>query len=269
LLALSLCAALPSAFDSTAAAMQPPGAERVDGSNLVRVEFAGGWFEQRGGRWTEYGLDGRARFHFEEISRDEWSVYMLDRSRNVEIQLDVFRHMVTFAENGGRRTDLYPITEVTASWQRDDGRNLAGGGKPDSGQAARPSAYAEIGAFYHQLDRPEVMFQFDALLHCHVQNPSQMAAFGGFSRVRNVPRLALRGTSAGECSWPNGFFRRTNEPAVYRLHGPGALRLGRFACLVTDPRQMALFGGFRLVAVVEQNSDLFHGREQPEACPDP
>jgi hypothetical protein len=266
---LSLYVGAPSAFDSAAAAVQPPSAQRVDGSNLVRVDFAGGSFEQRRGRWAEYGPDGNARHYFEETGRDEWSVYLLDRSRNVAIQLDVHRRMVTFAENGGRRSDLYPITEVTASWQRDNRRDRAGGARPDTGQADHSSAYAAIGGFYHQLDRPEVMFQFDALLHCHVQNPSQMNAFGGFSRVRNVPRLALRGTSAGECSWPNGFFRRTNEQTVYRLHGSGAMRLGRFACYVTDPRQMALYGGFGQVAVVEQNSDLFHLREQPEACVDP
>lgn len=271
LLAFSLCAALPAAFGSAAVALQAPGRERVDGSNLARVDFAGGWFEERDGRWAEYGLDGRPRFHFEETGRDEWSVYMLDRSRDVAIQLDVHRRMVTFSEHGRPRTDLYPITEVTASWQRDDARGSAAdySGKPDADPDPDHSNYANVGAFYRQLDRPEVMFQFGALAHCHVQNPSQMGAYGGFSRVRDVPRLALRGNSTGDCGWPNGFFRRTNEPAVYRLYGPGELRLGRLACLVVDPRQMALFGGFRVVTVVEQNSDLFRGREQPAPCPDP
>jgi hypothetical protein len=274
LLAFSLIAIVPPAFGA-AAAVQPPGGERVDGSNLARVDYEGGWFEERRGGWAEYGLDGGVRFRFEETGRDEWSVYLLDRSRNVAIQLDVHRRMVTYAENGGRRNDLYPITDVTASWQRDDGRESAlrrdadHGGKPDGGQAPAPSAYATVGAFYRQLDRPEVMFQFAELHHCHVQNPSQMAAYGGFNQVREVPRLALRGNSTGDCGWPNGFFRRTDEPAVYRLHGPGAGRLGRLACHVVDPRQMALFGGFRLVAVVEQNSDLFRGREQPAPCSDP
>lgn len=268
LLAFSLFAALPSAFHS-AAALQHPGGERVDGSNLARVDFAGGWFELRGGRWAEYGLDGRPRFHFEETGRDEWSVYMIDRSRDVAIQLDVHRRMVTFSENGRGRTDLYPITEVTASWQRDYSERPDTSGKPGVDPGPDRSAYAAVGAFYRQLDRPEVMFQFGAMHHCHVQNPSQMGAYGGFNRVRDVPRLALRGDSTGECGWPNGFFRRTNEPAVYRLHGPGASRLGRLACLVVDPRQMALFGGFRVVTVVEQNSDLFRGREQPAPCSDP
>lgn len=271
MLAVSLCAALPPAFGSAAVALQPPGGERVDGSNLARVDFAGGSFELRDGRWAEYDLDGRPRFRFEETSRDEWSVYMIDRSRNVAIQLDVYRRMVTFSEHGGPRTDLYPIIEVAASSPRDrlGGSRADYSGKPDAGAGSDDSNYAAVGGFYRQRDRPEVMFQFAPLNHCHVENPNQMTAYGGFSRVRDVPRLALRGTSTGECGWPNGFFRRSNEQAVYRLYGDGDFRLGRLACLVIDPRQMALFGGFRLVATVEPNADLFRGRQQPEPCPDP
>src|SRR5688572_13521031 len=119
LLAFSLCAVLPPSVGPAAAMSPIPQAERVDGSNLARAAFAEGRFEQSGGRWIEYGRDGQARFEFEETGRDQWSVYLLDRSRNVAIQLDVHRRMVTYAENGGPRTDLYAITGAAASPRRD------------------------------------------------------------------------------------------------------------------------------------------------------
>jgi hypothetical protein len=360
LLAFSLAAALPSASDAAAAMSEIPGAQRVDGSNLARADFAGGWFEQRDGRWTEYGSDGRARFDFEETGRDEWSVYLLDRSRNVALQLDVHRRMVTLSENGESRRDLYAITGAAASWQggyvertmpqplrsdRVDGSNLSradfadgrfelsGDGWAEYGRDGRPryrfeetgrdewsvylldrsrnvaiqldvyrhmvtvaenggprtdlyaitdaaasqrrdpnpsrDDYVASGSFHQARGRPDVMFQVDDMGHCRVENPSQMDAFGGPGRVRTVPVLAMRGNFTGRCAWPNGFFRRSSEGAVYRLHGPGPFGLGRLACHVTEPRQMALFGGFGRVAIVEPSSHLFLGREPAGECSDP
>jgi hypothetical protein len=252
---------LPSAFGSAAAQPAAPHGARVDGSNLSRVDFAEGRFELRDGRWAEYGRDGGLRFRFEETGRDEWSVYLIDRSRNVALQLDVFRRMVTVVENGRVRGDLYPITDAFASPEH--------AGKPDAGGDADGGDYAAAGAFYRQYDLPAVAFQFADTLHCIVQNPSQMNAYGGFDRVRIVHRLAMRGDSIGTCGWPNGFYRRSSEPHVYRLFGPGYSGLGRRACHVINPAQMALFGGFGRVVTVEPSSDLFRGREQPTECSDP
>ena len=259
---LAVCAAMCAISASEAVEAQPLdnmqssfANERVDGRNLSRVDHEQGWFEQSGGGWTEYGADGRARFRFEETGRDEWSVYLIDRSRNVSLALDVHRRMVTQSATGGRWVDLYPITNMAASRAR-------------YSEAVRSDS-AVRGSFYQQQGRPEVMFQFADTHHCHVQNPSQMNAYGGWNRVRKVPRLAMRGEFTGACGWPNGFFRRVEDPAVYRLYGAGPMKLGRFACHVVDPRQMGLFGGFGLVATVEQSSDLFRGREQPTECADP
>jgi hypothetical protein len=364
LLAFSLCAVLPPALAPAAALSPVPQAERVDGGNLARAAFAEGWFEQRGGRWVEYGRDGQARFEFEETGRDLWSVYLLDRSRSVALQLDVHRRMVTLAENGERRRDLYPITEIAASWQRDyaerparqpvrservDGGNLSradfadgrfelqdgrwaeygrdgrprfefeetgrdewsvylldrsrgvaiqldvhrrmvtyaenGGPRTDlyaiTGAASSPRRdwspepyrdpgdYVAPGTFHQARGRPDVMFQNADSGHCRVENPSQMDAFGGPGRVRTVAMLAMRGAFTGRCAWPNGFFRRVSEGAVYRLHGPGPFGMGRLACHVTEPRQMELFGGFGRVAIVEAKSHLFLNRAPPGECTDP
>lgn len=273
ILACSLCTILPSALD-TAAALQPAHGERIDGSNLSRVVFADGRFEQRDGHWTEYGIDGRPRFRFDETSRDEWSVYLIDRSRNVALQLDAFRRMVTLFENGRLVRDLYPIIDATASGESDyeprgANREADYAGKLDVDRGPDRRDRPALGGFYRQRDEPTVMFQFAESLHCAVQNPSQMGVFGGFDRVQVVARLAMDGNSTGICGWPNGYYRRTNEPHVYRLYGQGFLGLGRRACHVTDPRQMALFGGFAQVQAVEPSSNLFQGREQPGECLDP
>ena len=37
------------------------------------------------------------------------SVYLDDPSRNVQLQLDLFRKMVTYGTNGGSKSDLYAI----------------------------------------------------------------------------------------------------------------------------------------------------------------
>lgn len=88
-----------------------------------------------------------------------------------------------------------------------------------------PDAQAQttVGGFYRQANQTAVMYQYGRDLYCHVQNETQMAAFGGFSKVTQVPRLAMTGRQTGDCGWPNGFYRRSNETAVYRLYGPGGL----------------------------------------------
>ena len=228
---------------------------RVDGSNLARANYAGGRFEQTGSGWAEYDLAGRIHFRFEEKGRDEWSVYLLDRSRNMTLALDVHRRMVSMSTTGGRWEDIYPITDMAAAM-------------PSYSRAIR-NGTAVRGSFYKQQNQAAVMYQFDDAYQCHVQNPSQMIAFGGWSRVQTVQRLEMRGEFTGACGWPNGFYRRADQAAVYRLYGPGPAKLGRYSCHVVDPRQMELFGGFGQVVTAEESSDLFRGREQPTECSDP
>lgn len=82
----------------------------TNGSNVQQVFFAGGSFRKSGPqRWTEYNAQGRAVFDFTETGRDEWSVYLDDRSRNVQLQLDLYRNWVGYGQNGGAMSDLYQI----------------------------------------------------------------------------------------------------------------------------------------------------------------
>jgi hypothetical protein len=70
----------------------------------MQVDHDGGSFRKTGdGQWAEYNPQGAATYAFAETGRDDWSVYLVDRSRNVEIQLDVYRQIISYARWWGRR----------------------------------------------------------------------------------------------------------------------------------------------------------------------
>lgn len=79
----------------------------VTGRDLHMVSYGNeedspiGFFKQeRSGTWKETGSDGEeARFTFKEVERNEFSVYLLDESRDVEIHLDLSNLKILFIEN--------------------------------------------------------------------------------------------------------------------------------------------------------------------------
>jgi hypothetical protein len=129
--------------------------------------------------------------------------------------------------------------------------------------------------FYRQQNRPEVYLIFDINLdfYCHVQNEDQMNAFGGFGLVSTPNSLNLPGRFTGYCGWPNGFFRRSDRPAVYRMYGSlgsyNSFKLGDRYCRVRDEVQMNAYGGFGVVSVVSPSSILGRGRNYTGVCPNP
>ena len=103
---------------------------RTDGRNLSAVMVDAGpnaqFVQQSGNRWAELDTNGRPVSFYRERARDEWSVYLVDPSRGIEIQLDVFRRKVTIAEAGRPRRDLYNITRFTSTgstYPREDVRD--------------------------------------------------------------------------------------------------------------------------------------------------
>jgi hypothetical protein len=111
-LALSLAGlAAPAALlVATAPVAAQPGTG-VNGLNVNLVRHAGGHFARQGdGTWAEYNSAGQITYRFVETQRDEWSVYLNDPSRNVQIQLDLFRRKISYGTDGGQRSDLYDIT---------------------------------------------------------------------------------------------------------------------------------------------------------------
>lgn len=136
-----------------------------------------------------------------------------------------------------------------------------------------PAAWIEAqgsGGLYRQSDQAAVVFNYAPDLYCRVQNEDQMAAYGGFERVQVVSQLPRRGRPTGDCGWPNGFYRRSDEAAVYRLSGVGVVPyVGGDICHVVDEQQMSAFGGFAQVRVVSPESDLGRGRWRVTDCVSP
>jgi uncharacterized protein YvpB len=132
-------------------------------------------------------------------------------------------------------------------------------------------ASASTLGFYKQQDRPEVYLVYRPGFYCRVQNEDQMNGFGGFGRVQVVNRLSLSGTNTGDCGWSNGFFKRSNQPEVYRMYGSGIpeFNIGDSFCHVQNETQMTAYGGFGQVRVVAPNSDLGRGRTFTGGCPNP
>jgi hypothetical protein len=126
---------------------------------------------------------------------------------------------------------------------------------------------ASATPFLRKIDENAVYFQFQPAMYCHVQNDSQMAAYGGHGRVTITPEWRPKGSSTGRCGWPIGFYRKANEPAVYRVYQPfGPFSVGTQICHVTDEAQMFRFGGFGVVQVVSPDSDLHLGQQNTGSC---
>ncbi len=95
-----------SAKDNNAYLVNEVSIQSFDGRPL-------GIYRQTGEKfWIEYDKNENARFRFKETARDIWSVYLLDDSRNVKIQLDLHRKMIIYSDANTTRTDLYALNNV-------------------------------------------------------------------------------------------------------------------------------------------------------------
>jgi Ricin-type beta-trefoil lectin domain len=86
----------------------------VNGRNVNLVRHSGGSYKDLGnGNWGEANLQGKTIFSFKETGRDEWSVYLLDESRAVNLQLDLHRKKVVYSDSRSKY-DLYPIVQASS-----------------------------------------------------------------------------------------------------------------------------------------------------------
>ena len=77
---------------------------------------AKGKFMQKDGKgWVEVDESGKTTFSFFEKQRDDWSVYLYDKSRNAQVQLDLHTRLVMFAAAEQKRYPIYKIVDVKAS----------------------------------------------------------------------------------------------------------------------------------------------------------
>ncbi|MCK7615522.1 MliC family protein [Roseibium sediminicola] len=90
---------------------QPQASAGINGFTVGAVIHPGGSFNAVGnGQWQETDAQGRVSFHFQEETRDEWSVYLFDASRNVSLQLDLHRGQVLYGVGAEPKRVLYQIT---------------------------------------------------------------------------------------------------------------------------------------------------------------
>lgn len=86
----------------------------VNGENVAKVAFRQGTFVQSdASTWKEYSAGdvdfASPHFTFHENRRDEWSVYLTDRSRGVHLQLDLHTKIVYYSDRTSPRRELYTI----------------------------------------------------------------------------------------------------------------------------------------------------------------
>lgn len=134
LIAIPLTLASPA---QAQAGSEPRGG--VNGHNVILADHAGGRFERTDGQWqpvngvniwqanwVEKDASGRVMFNFVQVQDDDWSVYLLDASRDMRLQIDLFRGKIRFAAAGQDYVDLYDITAATGDgtqrWSAADAR---------------------------------------------------------------------------------------------------------------------------------------------------
>jgi hypothetical protein len=95
--------------------LNPNPAAPVKGFNVQRADFGNGGtrlgaYVQIGPKsWKETNAQDQTRFKFKEVNRDEWSVYLNDPSRNVSIQIDLFRKKIIYHDANSPKRDLYDV----------------------------------------------------------------------------------------------------------------------------------------------------------------
>jgi len=85
----------------------------INGYNTTKVKYDGGEFSQSGNNlWIETSFTYNNENYFQEIGRDEWSVYLYDESRGVSIQLDLYTREINYSDKEGSAFTLYEITDA-------------------------------------------------------------------------------------------------------------------------------------------------------------
>ena len=69
------------------------------------------------GQWVEEGPTGAVRFRFREQSRDDWTVYLYDESRDVNIQIDLLLEEILYAEGDAQPVKL---ADILSSWASEE-----------------------------------------------------------------------------------------------------------------------------------------------------
>ncbi|MDX2193914.1 MAG: hypothetical protein NW201_11205 [Gemmatimonadales bacterium] len=133
---------------AAAAAPPPPVAQapaQVKGPNVTFVSYmspdqrvSGSFRQLPNGLWLEANSQGSSQFR--EEGRDEWSVYLLDPSRNVRIQLDLYQKTVVYRDaNNTAGSVLYRVTGAQSNRETSAAPAPAPAPQPVSAPAPAPA----------------------------------------------------------------------------------------------------------------------------------
>ena len=87
----------------------------ANGKTAVSVTCDNGVvFKKVGDGWQEFDTAGKGGAKFKETQRDEWSVYLRDDSRDVNIQIDLFTQFVKYSTGKAPPANLYAIVKAEA-----------------------------------------------------------------------------------------------------------------------------------------------------------
>jgi len=82
----------------------------INGYAASRIKYnGGGFYHLNPGKWVEDA--GANSFAFNEVARDDWSVYLFDPNRLVSIQLDLWTKQIKYSDASGQSFVLYHITD--------------------------------------------------------------------------------------------------------------------------------------------------------------
>ena len=134
--------------------------------------------------------------------------------------------------------------------------------------SAQPRRGDDPVVFFRQQNLPQIVFQYSDTAYCHLQSEEQLQRHGAIGPFRRLPVRTPRGQFTGICPWPNGIYRRGDDPIVYWLRGRFEVVADATACRVADATRLDRMGGERLVRVVAADADLLHGRQDIGICAD-
>ena len=107
----SLCLALLLSVPAPAFAY---GGGGTDGRNVTMVQTPEATYTLTPGKqWVETGSGG-GTFNFVEQQRDDWSVYLFDASRSVNLQLDLHTKTIYYSDANSPRRPLYKISSSSS-----------------------------------------------------------------------------------------------------------------------------------------------------------
>jgi len=102
----------PPAPDPVPPLPHPPAPADIAPADLVLVQHRSGRFKKDGrGRWTEFAPSG-AIFSFDSLGYNDRSLFLLDRSRNVFLEIDTRGRAINIPERGRLRR-LYTISGMS------------------------------------------------------------------------------------------------------------------------------------------------------------